>query len=108
MSISSPPDECACSPPPRARGSPEVPTLRELGYDITSCSLFVVSAPPNLPADIESTLSGALKTAIESPDMRALIKSLKYPEYYLGPDEVTQALRAEADTLSRAVARIRQ
>ncbi len=92
----------------RLATSPEVPTLRELGYDITSCSLFVVSAPPHLPDDVRRTLAGALKTAIASPDMRALIKSLKYPEYYLGPDEVTQALRAEAGTLDRAVARIRQ
>jgi tripartite-type tricarboxylate transporter receptor subunit TctC len=92
----------------RLATSPEVPTLRELGYDITSCSLFVVSAPPNLPADVEATLAGALKSAIESPDMRTLIKSLKYPEYYLGPDDVTKALRAEAETLGRAVARIRQ
>jgi tripartite-type tricarboxylate transporter receptor subunit TctC len=92
----------------RLATSPEVPTLRELGYDITSCSLFVVSAPPNLPVDLKTTLASALKTAIQSKDMRTLIKSLKYPEYYLGPDEVTQALRAEADTLGRAVARIRQ
>jgi tripartite-type tricarboxylate transporter receptor subunit TctC len=92
----------------RLATSPDVPTLRELGYDITSCSLFVVSAPPNLPADIESTLAPALKAAIESPQMRALIKSLKYPEYYLGPDQVTQALKAEADTLARAVARINE
>ncbi len=92
----------------RLTTSPDVPTLHELGYDISSCSLFVVSAPPNLPADIKTTLSGALRTAIESPDMRALIRSLKYPEYYLGPDGVTQALRAEADTLARAVARINQ
>jgi tripartite-type tricarboxylate transporter receptor subunit TctC len=92
----------------RLATSPEVPTLRELGYDISSCSLFVVSAPPNLPPDIESTLSAALKMAIQSPDMRALIRSLKLPEYYLGPAEITKALHAETDTLSRAIARIKQ
>ena len=92
----------------RLATSPDVPTLRELGYDISSCSLFVVSAPPSLPPDIKATLSAALKQAIESPEMRALIKSLKYPEYYLGPDQVTQALETEADTLTRALARLKQ
>jgi tripartite-type tricarboxylate transporter receptor subunit TctC len=92
----------------RLATSPEVPTLREQGYDVTSCSLFVVSAPPNLPAEVKDTLTRGLKSAIEAPDMRALIRSLRYPEYYLGPDELTQALQAEADTLSRAVARIRE
>src|SRR5690606_4076807 len=60
--------------------SPEVPTLKELGYDIASCSVFVVSAPPSLPDEIEQTLASALEQAIRSPEMQALIVSLKYPE----------------------------
>jgi tripartite-type tricarboxylate transporter receptor subunit TctC len=90
----------------RLATSPEVPTLRELGYDISACALFVVSAPPNLPDDIKHTLAAALKEAIGSPEMKALILNLKYPEYFLGPEEVTQALQDEAATLARAVARI--
>jgi tripartite-type tricarboxylate transporter receptor subunit TctC len=86
--------------------SPEVPTLKELGYDIASCAMFVVSAPPELPEDIKRTLSAALEQAIASPAMKSLIESLKYPEYYLGPDAVTRALDDEADTLAHAVARI--
>jgi tripartite-type tricarboxylate transporter receptor subunit TctC len=88
--------------------SPDVPTLKELGFDISSCSLFLVSAPPKLPDDIKNTLSSALAQAIRSPEMRALIDSLKYPEYYLGPDDVTRFLQNEADSLAHAVARINQ
>lgn len=88
--------------------SPDVPTLRELGYDISSCSLFVVSAPPGLPEGIERILSAALEKAINSPEMTKLIKNLKLPPYYLGPKEVTAALRKESDTLARAVARINE
>jgi len=92
----------------RLASSPDVPTLRELGYDISSCSLFVVSAPPGLPGDIEQPLSAALKQAIQSSEMRTLIENLKFPEHYLGPDDVTRVLRDEADTLERAVVRISQ
>jgi tripartite-type tricarboxylate transporter receptor subunit TctC len=92
----------------RLATSPEVPTLKELGYDLASCSLFVVSAPPHLPADIKSTLSAALEQAIRSSEMQALIEDLKYPEYYLGPDEVTKELEDEAESLARALARINQ
>jgi tripartite-type tricarboxylate transporter receptor subunit TctC len=88
--------------------SPEVPTLRELGYDISSCSLFLVSAPPNLPDHIKNKLSFALADAIRSPEMTALIQELHYPEYYLGPAEVTKVLENEADTLARAFARINE
>jgi tripartite-type tricarboxylate transporter receptor subunit TctC len=92
----------------RLETSPEVPTLRELGYDIASCSVFLVSAPPNLPEDIKETLSSALAHAIRSTEMKSLIRNLKYPEYYLGPDEVTRVLEDEADALARAVARVNQ
>lgn len=84
--------------------SPDVPTLRELGYDITSCSVFVVSAPPNLPTSVANTLSAALARAIQSSEMRTLVRNLRYPEHYLGPEEVTAALEDEAETLARAVA----
>jgi hypothetical protein len=40
--------------------------------------------------------------------MQALIEDLKYPEYYLGPDEVTKELEDEAESLARALARINQ
>lgn len=90
----------------RLATSPEAPTLKELGYDISSCALFVVSAPPNLPDDLRQRLSAALAEAMGSPDMRAMIRNLKLPEHYLGPDEVTRVLAEETATLQRALARI--
>ena len=90
----------------RLASEPDVPTLKELGYDLASCALFVVSAPPGLPADIKGTLSTALAAAIDSPEMTALIRGLRYPEYHLGPDAVTAVLETEAQALARAVARI--
>lgn len=88
--------------------APDVPTLAELGYDVASCSVFLVSAPPQLPQDIKNKLSAALAQAIRSPEMQSLIERLKYPEHYLGPDELTRALQDEAAMLERAVARIGQ
>jgi tripartite-type tricarboxylate transporter receptor subunit TctC len=92
----------------RLTTSPEVPTLKELGYDITSCSMFVVSAPPRLPEDVKRPLAAALEHAITSADMTALIERLRYPEYYFGPDDVTRLLEAETATFTRAVEHLRQ
>ena len=83
--------------------SPEVPTLKELGFEIASCSTFVVSAPPRLPDDIKGVLASALESAITSPSMSTLISNLRYPEYYLGPADVTRALEQEASMLARVV-----
>lgn len=88
--------------------SPDVPTLREQGYDLASCAVFIVSAPPHLPADIAAALSQALTGAIDSPQMTALIRRLRYPEHHLGPQAVTAALEAEAAVLARAVQSVAQ
>jgi tripartite-type tricarboxylate transporter receptor subunit TctC len=90
----------------RLLSSPDVPTLKELGYDVSSCATFVVSAPAGLPADIKDILATALRQAIGSAPMQSLIRNLKYPQYFLGPDEVTRALENEAAMLERAVIRI--
>jgi tripartite-type tricarboxylate transporter receptor subunit TctC len=55
----------------RLTTSPDVPTLKELGYDLSACSLVVISAPPTLPADIKATLSVALEQAIQSTAMKS-------------------------------------
>jgi tripartite-type tricarboxylate transporter receptor subunit TctC len=85
---------------------PDVPTLKELGYDLASCAVFIVSAPQNLPADVAATLDRALTAAIDSAPMVALIRRLRYPEYHLGPEALTAALEAEAVVLARAVQRV--
>jgi len=86
--------------------SPDVPTLRELGYDISACSTFVVSAPPGLPPDIVATLAPALERAISSTPMQELIGNLKYPAWYRDSPAITQSLIDESAMLARAVARI--
>lgn len=87
----------------RLATEPDVPTLKELGYDIASCAVFIVSAPPHLPADVEAKLSGALMAAIDSPEMTALIRRLRYPEYHLGREALTAELESEAAVLAQAV-----
>lgn len=92
----------------RLMTAPDVPTLKELGYNISSCSFFLVSAPPKLPADIKNKLSAALEKSIQSAEMKALLENLQYPPYYLGPDAVTKVLEGEFATLTQAIARIKE
>jgi tripartite-type tricarboxylate transporter receptor subunit TctC len=92
----------------RLATEPDVPTLAEQGYDLSSCAVFIVSAPAHLDAAVEATLNRALTAAIDSPPMTALIRRLRYPEYHLGPEAVTAALEAEAVVLTRAVQRVTQ
>lgn len=92
----------------RLASSPETPTLKELGYDLSSCAVFLVSAPRNLPRDIEAALSTALAAAIDSPEMTALIARLRYPPFKLRANALSAALEAEAAMLARAIERVGQ
>lgn len=92
----------------RLPSAPDAPTLKELGYDLSSCAVFVVSAPPNLPPEVELTLAAALASARASAAMTAFIARLRYPEYRLGPDAVSTVLEDEAAAIARAVSEIRR
>lgn len=53
----------------RSSRFPDVPTLKELGYDIVSISQVGLSGPPGLPAGVVKTLSDALAKAIRNPEL---------------------------------------
>jgi tripartite-type tricarboxylate transporter receptor subunit TctC len=50
---------------------PNVPTLRELGYDLVADSWFGLSGPPGLPRDIVDRLNAAVTEAMKRPEVLA-------------------------------------
>lgn len=78
----------------RLIGTPEVPTLKELGYDIALENYNIVVGPKGLPADITAKLAAAFKQAINDPDYQNLLNNkLRFPVVYLGPAELTQKVQ---------------
>lgn len=69
-------------------GLPDVPTMRELGYDLVSGSSRGYSAPKGIPADIREALIEAFKKMAEMPEFvkacadRATIIDMKYGDEY--------------------------
>lgn len=51
----------------RLKGLPEVPTLKELGYDLASVNLILFIAPKGLPAEIADKLNNAFAKAANDP-----------------------------------------
>ena len=49
----------------------DVPTLKELGYDVRGTAWFWLAGPSKLPAEIVSKLNTALQRIIKSPQVRA-------------------------------------
>jgi len=61
---------------------PDVPTLRELGFDIATDSWFGVFAPKGTPADIVTRMSVAARKAMRTPNaQQTLLMASMYPDF---------------------------
>jgi tripartite-type tricarboxylate transporter receptor subunit TctC len=77
----------------RSKRWPQVPTLRELGFDIVAMSPYGLAGPHGLPAPIVATLHDAFKRAIFDP--RFALELAKYDQEidYLGPEDYARSCR---------------
>lgn len=89
----------------RTRDFPDVPTLREQGYDVVVDAPNGVGAPKGLEAAVETRLRDAFKQAVASPEFATACEKIDAPVMYLdGPDYATfvaTTYRKETDLIER-------
>ena len=73
----------ACFSPQRAASLPDVPTLKELGYDVEFSLWVGVFAPKNTPAPVLKVLGDAIKQAAASEQFKAAIANIGDEVAYL-------------------------
>jgi tripartite-type tricarboxylate transporter receptor subunit TctC len=74
---------------------PDVPTLKEQGFNLEYSIWRAVLAPKGTPRPIIERLASAIKEMTEDKSFQALIKQLGDDVNYLGPDEFEKFWRAE-------------
>jgi tripartite-type tricarboxylate transporter receptor subunit TctC len=74
---------------------PEVPTLRELGFDIVAMSPYGLAGPRGLPPDVLAVLHEGFKKALFDPRFGNELAKYDQEIAYLGPEDYTQACRDE-------------
>ena len=87
--------------------SPEVPTLKDLGYDIALENYNVIVGPKGLPDEVVKKLGGAFEEAVKTAEYQDLMKNkLHFPPLFLGPTdlkvkikEMSKDFKAMADFL---------
>ncbi|MEI9478823.1 MAG: tripartite tricarboxylate transporter substrate-binding protein [Deltaproteobacteria bacterium] len=78
---------------------PEIPTLKELGYDISYVKIrHVVEAPPNTPPDIVRVLEEAFSRAVKE---RAYIEWAKKNYVIIDPLSAQEFCKEVAESYSR-------
>jgi len=67
---------------------PDVPTFKELGYDLPAeYTMFGLSGPPGLPEDISKIIAEAMAKVIKNPEFIRKLEAMGAPPIYLsGPE----------------------
>ena len=85
--------------PQRDPTLPDVPTLRELGYDVATWgSIKGVAAPAGTPKEVVKYIDDNIKKICNDPEFLKLMASMNQPVMYLGSDDFGKFMKqATAD-----------
>jgi len=82
---------------------PDVPTLKELGYDIQTTAWLGFGCPKGLPEDVKNTLVDAFQQGFESEMYQEKMKSYGIELVWMGPDEFYEFAMEEYETYSELI-----
>jgi tripartite-type tricarboxylate transporter receptor subunit TctC len=68
--------------------TPNVPTIKESGYDVVHNIYWSVAAPKGIPSERAKILADAFKKAMDSPEMQKEFKQVGVPLEYKNPQEL--------------------
>ena len=77
----------AVTGPKRSRFMPDVPTMRESGYDVAIDSWLGIVGPARMPPEVLKALSGSIEAAVKSPDYVESLSKFGNEPLYMPPDE---------------------
>jgi tripartite-type tricarboxylate transporter receptor subunit TctC len=79
----------------RLKSFPDVPTLKEKGYDLNLTIWWAVFAPAGVPKSIKEKLAKLYETAVKDPNMIAWMEKTGYTREYLTPKEVSEKMEKQ-------------
>jgi tripartite-type tricarboxylate transporter receptor subunit TctC len=71
----------------RNKEFPEIPTLRELGYDAETVALFGIIAPKGLPEQIKKKLEEAFTRAVHDPSFVQVVENAGFTLLYRNAED---------------------
>lgn len=89
----------------RTKRWPDVPTLKELGYDIVSNSPYGIGAPKGMDPKVVKVLHDAFKKGMEDPAHTSVLEKYDQELWYLSSEDYARYARetfaAEKATMTR-------
>lgn len=87
----------------RLAGLPNVPTLKELGYGLSSVNLILFVAPKGLPADVAAKLYAAFAAAGADPAIVDLMQKRSLNNFVETGDALTKTIRSQTEGYARLI-----
>jgi tripartite-type tricarboxylate transporter receptor subunit TctC len=91
----------------RMQSFPNVPTLRELGYDFYNDTTFLVAAPKATPIEIVKKLEDAFHKAFRDPEYAAILAKIDHVPAFRNSEETMKFLEAAYEVNGRWIAELK-
>ena len=85
---------------------PDVPTLKEAGFNMVYSSPLFLIGPKGMPRTAVTKLHDAFKKSLDDPDYLAILKKFDMSLNYLGPEDLDKAIRQESEQIKRVVQKL--
>jgi tripartite-type tricarboxylate transporter receptor subunit TctC len=84
-------------------GFEEAPTLKSLGYEVSSVNMVLFLAPANLPQDVKAKLVTAFEAAATSPKLLELLATRNMGSFVATGDEISALIHTQSDQFADAL-----
>jgi tripartite-type tricarboxylate transporter receptor subunit TctC len=85
---------------------PQVPTVKEIGYDVVPRSHLGVIGPKGIPKPIVAKLADAFRKAMDDPEFLEVMKKFDMPSYYLGTEDYAKYMRSDFENIGKLVQKL--
>ncbi|MGW9330330.1 Bug family tripartite tricarboxylate transporter substrate binding protein [Bosea sp. NPDC055594] len=87
----------------RLKGLPNVPTLKELGYGLSSVNLILFVAPKGLPADVAKTLYDAFAAAAADPSIVDLMEKRSLNPFVATGEALAKTIAGQSEDFKKLI-----
>ncbi len=85
---------------------PQVPTLKEIGYDVVARSHLGIIGPKDIPKPIVAKLHDAFKKAMDEPEFKEIMTKLDMTHYYLNSEDYNKYMRQDFEQIGKLVKKL--
>lgn len=90
----------------RCERYPQVPTMKEIGYDVVARSHLGVIGPKGIPKPIVSKLHDAFRKAMDEPEFKDIMKKLDMSHYYLDTEAYAKYMKNDFENIEKLVKKL--